>query len=233
MKPVIGITMRYWENTPGRTAAGTSAAFMEVIENGGGLPLMLPIVNDNKDIADLASMCDGILFTGGGDVHPSYFGEERSTEIGTYEPERDTFEFALFRAARKLGLPLLGVCRGAQFINIAMGGNIYQHIEHRRTADSKHNVMVYKNTELYDIVGREVYETNTHHHQAIRFPAKDMQVLARAADGTIEAIRSTVHPFIWCIQWHPELMYKYWNDKPSEEIFKRFVDAAHNYRKGK
>jgi len=227
MKPIIGLSLRYSDDM---AKVETSAKYMTVLEHMGALPILLPEVASEKDAEAMVSLCDGLLFTGGGDMHPSYYGEEKNTEHGKMEPSRDEFEVKLFKAADALNMPMLGICRGCQVLNIMLGGSIHQHMV-GHTDGVMHKIAVYKNSPLYEVLGSEVYTVNSYHHQAIKRPAPGTQVMARAADGIIEAFRDTKRPFLWGFQWHPEMMFVKDGDEKSAGIFGELVKAAEKYKK--
>ena len=223
MKPVIGLSLRYNDE---HTAVALGETYIRVLEYAGAVPLLLPEVEAQEDADHMVSLCDGVLFTGGGDLHPSYYGEEASELLGRIEPQRDVFEFKLWNAVMAQKKPVLGICRGCQFINAALGGTLYQHIPCHKGGVT-HNVAIYKGSELHDVLG-DVFVSNSFHHQAIKRQAPGTRITARAADGIIEAFDVPGDQFIMGIQWHPEKTFYATHDKKSAEIVKIFVDKCRN-----
>jgi len=221
MKPVIGLSLRYNDE---HTAVALGETYIRVLEYAGAVPLLLPEVEAQEDADRMVSLCDGVLFTGGGDLHPSYYGEEASEQLGRIEPQRDVFEFKLWNAVMAQKKPVLGICRGCQFINAALGGTLYQHIP-RHAKGVTHNVAIYKGSELHDVLG-DVFVSNSFHHQAIKRQAPGIRITARAADGIIEAFDVPGDQFIMGIQWHPEKTFYATHDEKSAEIVKIFVDKC-------
>ncbi len=231
-KPMIGIIPlvdsekdSYWM-LPG---------YMEGIRQAGGIPLMLPLSADEEILSQLVSEIDGFLFTGGHDVSPELYGEEPSSVCGEVCKERDEMEMALFRIAYEQDKPILGICRGIQFINVAMGGTLYQYLptehlsetEHHQTPPYDipiHSVKLVSDTPLFHIFKAETVQVNSYHHQAIKKLATELKAMALSDDGLIEAIYIPAKKFIWAVQWHPEFSFR--NDTYSRKIFKAFVSAT-------
>jgi putative glutamine amidotransferase len=224
MKPIIGITPSPQLDT---LAHGTfkryllSAPYVRAVEAAGGLPLILP------PQGDLAALCDavnGVLFSGGADVDPSRYGDETVHEA-TYgiDAERDDFELDLFHAATARDLPILGICRGIQLINVALGGTLIQdlpsqhpgaaevgHRQHERGLEDSaigHEVFA-RDTDSFPIFDDHRMGVNSFHHQAIRDLAPGLVPIAYSADGVIEAVAAAGNRPLFGIQWHPELMFQ-------------------------
>ncbi len=200
----------------------------KVIE-AGGVPVILPSTADPSVIEVYQTTCHGLLLAGGGDVDPVQWGEEPHPELGPVDPERDEFELSLVRWAQKEDIPVLGICRGAQVINVAFGGSLVQHLTaeicHFQKAPPNHpfhDILLVKGTKLHGILGLEKLRVNSYHHQAVREPGRGLVVSATARDGTVEAVESLSNRFIVGVQWHPELM----TDEASASLFQALVDAA-------
>ena len=226
--PLIGIL-------PNVTDEGLSSVglpYVRALEAAGGMPVMLPYTSDARILARFASLCDGFLFTGGCDVHPARFGEPISPLCGLISPPRDDVELSAFRHIYQTGKPILGICRGAQVINVALGGSLFQDIPseiggtvlHSRIQPSDdvpmHRIAISEDTPLCAIFGTSAV-VNSYHHQAVKALGAGLCVMARAEDGVIEAAYAPAHPFLWAIQWHPE------RDPLSAPIFFAFLRAAH------
>lgn len=246
MRPVIGITCDYdWRTSHFQLPSG----YAEGVYHAGGLPLLIPpitspadlVADDNLEgIADILPKIQGLLLTGGPDVHPRYFGEEPHTAIGSVNPHRDGLEIPLCQAAVKVDLPVFGICRGVQLINIALGGDIYQDLAaqfekenlicHNQSAPQWscfHSVNIMKGSQLHRILGTQQLPVNSFHHQAVRSPAPGLKVAALAADGVIEAVESGSHSFLIGVQWHPERMLE---NTYMSRLFEAFVMAADAYK---
>ena len=176
---------------------------------------------------------DGLILCGGSDIDPKYYGED-ITESVNIDQERDEIELNLFRKFAEAGKPILGICRGCQLINIALGGSLHQNIsnadKHSSFADYDliHKIQVKESTLLHDLYGKEFY-VNSFHHQAIKIPGKDVDVIAIAYDGTtVEAIKHKELP-IYAVQWHPERMCfenKREDTVDGSKIFQFFIDLC-------
>lgn len=226
-KPVIGLVPLV---DTGRESLWMLPGYMEGIREAGGLPVMLPLNDDAADVEQMAAMCDGILFTGGHDVSPELYGEMDQGLCGEIIPEQDSMETKLLKAALEKDCAVLGICRGLQFLNVSLGGTLYQDIpvqcpsqvDHHQSAPYHlpiHSVAV--SGPLAEAVGTEALMVNSCHHQAIRALAPGLEVMAQAPDGIVEAIRLPGKKFVWAVQWHPEFMQK--ADQASKAIFRAFV----------
>ncbi len=229
--PLIGITGR-------RKAAGAIAGFPDTlgtldidlfladygrdVRAAGGLPVLLPV---SADVADYGAHLDGLVLTGGADVTPGRYGAEPDGR-GSYEPERDAQELALFEMALAANVPVLGVCRGLQVINVATGGTLHQDVPpHSRYDDPSgtvHPVSFGEGTRLGGLYGPRI-EVNSLHHQAVDGVGSGLAVTARADDGTVEGLEMEGRDVV-AVQWHPELR------PTTEPVFDWLVAAAASHR---
>lgn len=235
MRPVIGVTI-WKEQKNADVYEKVNEWNLKAISEAGGIPVMLYITDNDEIIDGYINMLNGILFTGGGDINPLIFGEEPIRELGEVEYDRDEFEFKLYKRAAEKNIPMLGICRGMQIMNIASGGTIYQDIYSQRPgtnshltknafgSDEYHSVSVNENSKLYDILKQTDIKTNSFHHQAINDLADDYVATAFAKDGIIECIESKKLNFAIGIQWHPETMFEKYSI--FRKIFIEFVKAA-------
>lgn len=179
-------------------------------------------------------MCDGFLFTGGHDVSPEWYGMEAFSSNVICSKMRDEMEGALMKRALEENKSILGICRGIQFLNVHLGGTLYQDlptehpsgVEHHQTAPYDipvHTNRIVKDSPLHQLLEKENFTVNSYHHQAIRKLAPDLEVMAESEDGLVEAVYMPSKTFVWALQWHPEFAYK--TDKDSRKIFQAFVDS--------
>lgn len=238
--PVIGITTSH---DIANQSYMLKYSYAESIAQAGGLPLLLPADEAIGKEAEYAEMLDGIVFTGGGDIHPAYFKEEPTDGFaaGNILPQRDSFEIELYREAEKRMLPMLGICRGIQLMAVAAGGTVCQDIDgcmkrihkvrHMQTAPDwceTHVVKVMSETKLAGIYQAEQIMTNSFHHQAVKQVPEWYRVNAWSTDGVIEGMESTVLPFCLGVQWHPERTAG--RDERTAALFAEFVRNAEQYR---
>ncbi|MDQ0428134.1 putative glutamine amidotransferase [Planomicrobium stackebrandtii] len=234
MKPIIGLTASL---ELGRDEYGIQLADTEAILAAGGLPIMLPHVLEKTDIDEIAEHIDGLFLAGGYDIDPTLFDEEPHPNLGVIIPSRDAFEVALAKKVLDLNKPILGVCRGAQILNIAVGGDMYQDItaqttgkllQHQQRAPKFHGSHFIDATEgslLHRLSGLRRLKVNSRHHQANRHVPEPFIVSGVSSDGIVEAIESTQHHFALGVQWHPENMAKA-GDAASIGIFAGFIEAC-------
>jgi putative glutamine amidotransferase len=241
MKPVVGITPSPSVDT---LAHGTfqrsciTTSYHLAIEAAGGVPIILPPQGDGVDT--IIEILDGLLLSGGADIDPSRYGDQ-DVHPATYgiDPERDRFEFELFDAALRRGIPVFGVCRGFQVINVALGGTLIQdvaeqhpgaaeigHRQHQRglsAADVGHEVLATERN-LLPIFNDGRLGVNSYHHQAIRDLAPVLIPIAYSPDGLIEAVSMRDNEHVFAVQWHPELMFE--RDAAHLRPFRLLVEAA-------
>lgn len=210
-------------------------SYVHAIQVSGGVPLLLPYTESEAVIRRFVVLCDGLFFTGGMDIAPARYGEEASERCDETQPLRDALEFAVLREVLPTGKPLLGICRGAQLLNVALGGTLYQDlpserpstIAHRQTEgkfDFSHDIIVSPDTPLHRLLGASRIRGNSFHHQAVKAPGHGLRVMAEAEDGTIEGFWSVDHPYLRAYQWHPERLYD--KDENSRALFSDFISAC-------
>ena len=173
------------------------------------MPVILPLTEDEALIRAYAQEFDGFLFTGGDDVDPVRYGEEKLPACGTVEPERDAFELALLREVTALGKPVFGICRGCQVMAVACGASLVQDIptEVENGADHapEHRHPVTASGWIAAVAGTSDIMTNSYHHQSVQNPPDCLEICARTADGVTEAFVHRTLPYFRAVQWHPEL----------------------------
>ncbi|HMX18568.1 MAG TPA: gamma-glutamyl-gamma-aminobutyrate hydrolase family protein [Anaerolineales bacterium] len=234
-KPLIGITTRNGKDADGHPLTALQHSYINAIVQAGGMPILIPSMLSEEDFTGLYSLLAGILFTGGGDVSLEYFNGSDHPRIGEVDKRRDTTEITLMRAAVNDGKPLLGICRGAQVMNVALGGTLYTHIhdqvngalDHDYPGDLRkvivHPVNVDESTRSAEIFGETLLHVNSLHHQGLKDIAPGLRVAGHAPDGLVEVVEIPDHPYAVAVQWHPEWL----TDQPAmQKLFKSFVDAA-------
>lgn len=211
-KALIGISCAH----PDNDFSSVRRTYSESVLNAGGIPILIPIITSEEVLATIVDMLDGLILTGGEDVHPRYYNEEPIEELGEVNDVRDVYDLTLIRLATERKLPTLGICRGEQLINVAFGGSLYQDIpaqyadstvKHNQEASSKystHYVTLLPGSTIATLTGEKELCTNTHHHQAVKQVAPGFKVTAWACDSIPEAIESCEGLPMWGVQFHPE-----------------------------
>lgn len=239
LKPIIGIACgQKWQGN--KQTLYVHKPYSDAIVTSGGIPVLLPIVK-SEDLS-LLDIVDGLLLPGGLDIDPVFYNEEPSSKLGSVDYDWDLSDLRLCKRALYVNMPILGICRGHQVLNVACGGSLIQDIntevnnvlKHEQEQDYYnpiHQVIVKKATLAYRVFGTEKLQTNSSHHQAVKDPARGFIISASSSDSVVEAIESTEHSFVLGLQWHPERMYSKFPEmlKP----FKAFVSAASLFRRGK
>ena len=231
MKPVIGLVPLVDE---GRKSLWMLPGYMEGIAGAGGLSFMLPLSGDEADLSRLFSLCDGLLLTGGHDVSPALYGEAPLPVCGACCPERDRMESILLRLAMAENKPVLGICRGLQFMNAALGGSLWQDLPSQHPSGVNHHgappydrpvheVSLVQDSPLQTLLGQECLFVNSSHHQAVKALAPGLVPMAFSPDGLTEAVYMPGKPFFWAVQWHPERLFR--KDEGNGRIFRAFIDA--------
>jgi gamma-glutamyl-gamma-aminobutyrate hydrolase PuuD len=232
--PLIGITAypRVVEIVPVPALLHTANRYyVEAVARAGGCPLVLPVV-DPALAAVAVGALDGLVLPGGGDVDPTRYGEPPAPETAAVDEERDAWEMACALAALDRDLPLLATCRGAQVLNVALGGSLVQHIPaatgashswSKRYTEEVHEVKVDPGSRLAGILGCDLLGTNSLHHQAVARPGAGVRPVAWAPDGTVEAFEVDGRREVVAVQWHPELMP---DDPVQQRLFGDLVERA-------
>ena len=211
-------------------------AYLDAILTPGGLPNLLPTSLPIAALPELVNRFDGFVFSGGGDVDPALYGGHLDATVHSIDPERDDFERALIPLVLEADKPLLAICRGAQILNVALGGSLYEDIPSALPAALRHDwypniprdylahtVEIEPGSRLAEILGTRKLRTNSLHHQAIRQPAPGLEVVARAEDDVIEAVELPGKRFAIGVQWHPECLPE---EPAMQRLFQMFVTTA-------
>lgn len=237
--PVIGLTGNFQDG-----ACTLLEGYFTSILKAGGVPFILPPVDDTNSLISALESVDGILLTGGADINPLFLGEEPIKELHSINPRRDRSELLLARLAADRQIPVLGICRGIQVMNAAFGGSLYQDIHVQREGTcikhdqelgrsyASHTVQLEKDSLLYKLFGAETLPVNSFHHQAVKEVAPGFRVTARAADGVVEAMESTEYKSMVGVQWHPECFILE-GDKCMMPVFEWFIGEATSFREAK
>jgi putative glutamine amidotransferase len=211
--------------------------YVRELEKRGALPLLIPLNMSEATLDGMLAGLDGLFLPGGEDVDPANYGEERHPQLGPVDKERDRTELYLVRQALSIGMPILGICRGVQVINVACGGALYQDLHSQRPDLNKHDfyppkyerfqishdIHIEPDSHLAHVLG-QTHPINSMHHQGIKQLGKCLRVVATAPDGLPEAVECPNLPFVLGVQWHPEELAK--TDQHSADLFSSFVIKA-------
>lgn len=228
-RPVIGITT-YGRDEDNRFRL--PCLYVDCVRRAGGLALLIPPGDEPSD--ELFALLDGVILAGGGDLDPAHYGGLPHETIYSVDAERDQSELALARRLVASSVPTLGICRGHQVINVALGGTLHPHlpdivadrVQHRLPPrePTEHAVTVAEESRLASLLGETTFIAASWHHQAIRDLASGLLPVAEAPDGTIEACEMQSHPWLFTVQWHPELTA---HASPTQQrLFEALVEAC-------
>ncbi|MFA7174380.1 MAG: gamma-glutamyl-gamma-aminobutyrate hydrolase family protein [Kiritimatiellia bacterium] len=238
-KPVIGLSSTFGKGV----STSVPLTYIKTIFRAGGVPVVLPITDNHESLNRMLDSIDALILTGGEDVDPlKWYGEEPLPALGGLAPERDSFDMALARLAVARDMPLLGICRGHQVINVAFGGTLYQdipsqvkgtnvkHVQGALDYYGTHTVRVEQNSLLFKQVGTESIVVNSFHHQAVKDVAPGYKVTARSVDGVVEAMEKIGSDHVYSVQFHPEA-FSANNIDTFLGIFTHFIGRAKEYGK--
>lgn len=235
-RPVIGVLPLYDDE---RESLWMLPGYLDGLQAAGALPLMLPLQLSEEEFSQIRGGFDGFLFTGGHDVDPALYGQERLPVCGEICPARDALETMVYRCCREADIPVLGICRGIQFINVCEGGTLWQDLPSQYSGQGErpvdhhmsppydrvqHRDRILPGTPLSELLGKEELGVNSYHHQAVRELGKELLPMAVSEDGLVEGVYLPGKRFIWGIQWHPEFSYK--SDADALAILRAFVEAC-------
>jgi len=234
-KPVIGITTTLKNNV---LALGHN--YVKAVSMAGGIPYLIASTDDPQELNTVVGLLDGLLMTGGPDVDPAYYDHERHPQLGEVNDDRDVFELLLFKAALKKGMPIFGICRGLQMINVAMGGTLWQDIPsdfpqselcHRQTDDSTtpaHDISIVPGTVSAKVLGLTATGVNSRHHQCIKDIAPELKITAWSPDSVPEMMEGYPRYPILAVQSHPEIFTVH-GDKVMPRFFGFLIEEAKKY----
>lgn len=235
MKPIIGITTNNTANSYGQPIVLLQRSYVKAVLDAGGVPVLIPslVAEDGWDA--IYSRLDGVLFSGGGDISLDYFRGDPHPRIDDVDLERDSVELKMVQAAASDGKPFLGICRGCQIVNVALGGTLYTHIpdqlpnalDHDYPGNKRtvlvHEVKIEEGTHVAEIYGDPIIKVNSLHHQGLKDIAASLRVAGHAPDGLVEAVELPEHPFGLAVQWHPEWLT---DQESTKNLFRKFIEAA-------
>lgn len=225
MKPLIGITGDI-EERDGKTYIYIDLRYGKLVEDVGGIPVLL---HPTRSLKEIVSKIDGLILSGGEDIHPRFYREEPKYPMTLSPDLRTEFEISLLREAMKSKVPILGICHGMQLINVAFGGTLYQDLPgqtedviNHRLGEKRHPVSIIEDSLLFDALGKKEMDVTSTHHQAVKDLGMSLKVSATAHDSIIEAFEMPEYPFLIGVQWHPEKE----PDEESRKLFASFIAAC-------
>lgn len=238
--PLIGLSVSRTDN-----GSALSAYYINAVVKAGGAPVLIPAITDVAALRHIAANLDGLIVTGGKDVNPLWYNESPILPLGEVDPLRDEYELKLIKLATDRNIPILGICRGEQLLNVAFGGTLYQDIPSQRAANNpikhvqqmsgeyaSHAAYVTPGSQLAAIIGAGQQAVNTFHHQAVKDLAPGFRVAAWSADSVVEAIEAWPERPILGVQWHPEVLVG-GGDTTMLKLFTFLVGKADTFRLAK
>lgn len=232
-RPWIGIPAGYHEKSE---YIGQVRHYFDAVLWAGGLPLLIPTIGDPKTIGEYVDRVQGVLLPGSPtDIEPGHYGEAAHSRIGRLCPERDSTDFAVLDFIGDKDIPVLGICFGAQSLNVHRGGSLVQdipsvvsnsvsHDEDDGKPPARHTIRIVEDSWIRKFAGQAEVEVNSYHHQSVQNPGRNLRPAATATDGVIEAVEDTTGRFIIGVQWHPERGWK--EDPLSRALFSAFIEEA-------
>jgi putative glutamine amidotransferase len=235
LKPLIGLTPTRMPNSSGRPAFGINQPYAQSVQQAGGIPVLIPLGLSTDDLHSLLNRLDGILFTGGYDVDPRLYGKQPQPVDKGIDAERDQLEGQLIHGLIQASKPFLGICRGCQVINVALGGSLYQHLADQLPGAVRHDnhdhprdylahpVTLEQDNRLAHIINDTQTWVNSLHHQGVDKLAPELKACAHSPDGLVEAFELPGFPFGLAVQWHPEELQQH---TAMRGLFHSFVQAC-------
>jgi len=237
--PLIGIVTSRIKRK-GATAMYLNEAYVQAVLRNGGAPILIPLGLPEETLRLILNRVEGVIFSGGGDVDPKAYHSQKHPKVAGVDKDRDRVELSLFEDVLQTSKPFLGICRGFQVLNVALGGTLYEDILDQHTDGMRHSwhpeyprdypahpVQVAEETRLAKILGAPLVQVNSLHHQGIRDLAPRLKATAFAPDGIVEGVEMTDHPFCLAVQWHPEAMQAI---PQMRQIFQALIQAASEQR---
>jgi putative glutamine amidotransferase len=234
-KPLIGLTTTRTSKTSRTPKYGVNELYAKALSNAGALPVLIPLNISNDDLDSLINHLDGILFTGGNDIDPCQYGNQPHPKVEGIDKERDRVEIHLVKKMIRSGKPIMGICRGFQLINVALGGSLYEHLPEQFPGNvihdnhnlprnfMAHSVRVEPDNRLSRIFSSKQAEVNSLHHQGVHKLAQELLPAAYAPDGLVEAFELPGFSFGIAVQWHPEELLA---NAGMRKLFEEFVQSC-------
>ncbi len=246
MKPIIGITTNYVDDDKffmdlglgalGQSYSAVAVDYFDAIKEAGGIPIIIAPTYDTDYLDSVLNLCNGILITGGNDINPLLYNKNNNSKVGRVLNIRDKSDFYLTEKCIEKDIPLLGICRGIQVLNVVQGGTLYRHIDTNKLLDHSavnsyksiisHFIDVEKDSFLYEAFKTTRIGVNSFHHQGIKKLGANLKSIAKSEDGLCESVQMENKKFIVATQFHPEMMFE--DEKLYLEIFKLFINACIN-----
>jgi putative glutamine amidotransferase len=234
--PIIGITTGRRLSRAGYNLITVVEAYVQAVINAGGCPVLIPLGMPEDRMPGLVDRLDGVLFTGGGDIHPSRYAGEAHPLVAEVDTDRDRVELQFLKDTVAARRPFLGVCRGIQLVNVGLGGTLYEDIQAQMPGGMRHQyagefprtqptheVNIESGSRLAEIIGEERARVNSFHHQGLRALASSLRPVAYAPDGLVEAVEMQDYGFGFAVQWHPEWLQ---DDPAMRRLFGALVIAS-------
>jgi putative glutamine amidotransferase len=229
MKPIIGLTTDVKDDGE----VSLVAAYSRAVWQAGGIPIAIPYVENTDAYDSTINMCHGIILTGGADIDPQLYGQEKKNTCGNIQKLRDEMEMYILDKAICNKKPILAICRGIQLLNVYFGGTLYQdipteyvpcldHVQKEGKFEPSHSVSIVKDSPLYTLVGKDIMTANSFHHQGIKALGADLEVMAYASDNMIEAVYLKRETYVRGYQWHPERLCHM--DENNKKLFIDFIN---------
>jgi putative glutamine amidotransferase len=235
-QPLIGITGSLIDSSAGVPVCQLGQAYVTAVQRAGGIPMVIPVGIEELALASLLSRLDGVLLSGGGDIDPTLFNGAPHPKVYGISPERDAMEITLVKTVLQMDKPLLAICRGIQVLNVALGGQLYTHIQDQAEHALKHDwfpkfprdklahtVSLKCESHLDQIYGADEIRVNSLHHQGISQVGEGLIATAFAPDGLVEGLEVNGASFALGVQWHPECLP---DDPGSHNLFRTFIQAC-------
>ncbi|WP_196001263.1 gamma-glutamyl-gamma-aminobutyrate hydrolase family protein [Clostridium sp. 1001271B_151109_B4] len=239
IKPIIGIIgSLYTESNPsfaGNYFDYNNNNYSKCIAKANGIPIYLPIIENKDVLEEQLSLCNGILLPGGADINPLLYNTSPQLHLGKCNDLIDWYQISITQKALSLNMPILGICRGIQVLNVAAGGTLYQDISHNIPNAILHNqnshlsnichpISIKKNSLIRNILGEDKYIVNSAHHQAVKELGNNLIATSTSPDGIIESIEMEGKNFVVGVQWHPEMLSL--KDTIMLKLFESFISSC-------